>query len=74
MKPMVLDFDRSVGSIPTARVIDLAGWQEAIRFSCSMSQLGALGLHLQPMLREQQGTVTTCVFRLECIAGHGCDT
>jgi hypothetical protein len=57
MKPMVLDFDHSVGSIPTAKVIDLAGWQETIRFSCSMSQLSALGSHLQPMLREQQGTV-----------------
>jgi len=57
MRPIVLDFDRSVSAMPMARVIDLASWQEAIRFSCSMRQLGALGLQLRPMLSGRQGTV-----------------
>ena len=32
LRPIVLDFDRSVGELPDALTIDLTDWQEAIRF------------------------------------------
>ena len=32
--PVILDFDRSVGALPGAMRIDLADWQEPIRFGC----------------------------------------
>ena len=34
--PVILDFDRSVGALPGAMRIDLADWQEPIRFGCGM--------------------------------------
>lgn len=55
--PVVLDFDRSVGVLPGATVLDLAGWQEAIRFGCSLRTLRALSARLASQLPAVHGTV-----------------
>jgi arginase family enzyme len=55
--PLVLDFDRSVGALPGATVIDLGDWQEAIRFGCSRRRMREVCAHLAPRLPEHFGTV-----------------
>jgi arginase family enzyme len=55
--PLVLDFDRSVGALPGATVIDLGDWQEAIRFGCSQRRLRDVFRHLAPCLPARHGTV-----------------
>jgi arginase family enzyme len=55
--PLVLDFDRSVGALPGATVIDLGDWQEAIRFGCSRRRLRDVVAHLAPRLPARHGTV-----------------
>lgn len=55
--PLVLDFDRSVGALPGARVIDLSDWQEAIRFGCSLRRLRDLRAVIEQRLPERYGTV-----------------
>ena len=37
--PVVLDIDRSVGSLPGERRLDLADWQEGLRFGCGLPRL-----------------------------------
>jgi arginase family enzyme len=55
--PIVLDFDRSVGALPGATVLDLADRQEAIRFGCSLRALRALAAELDVRLPREHGTV-----------------
>lgn len=55
--PVILDFDRSVGALPDARVIDLGRWQEAIRFGCSRSTLRDVARVIEPQLPARPGTV-----------------
>jgi hypothetical protein len=55
--PIILDFDGSVGTLPDALRIDLADWQEAIRFGCSMRRMDALARELDARLPEDYGTV-----------------
>jgi hypothetical protein len=55
--PIVLDFDRSVGALPGAHVIDLASWQEAIRFGCSLRRLHAVAAAIDSALPAEHGTV-----------------
>jgi len=55
--PVVLDFDRSVGALPGAIVLDLADRQEAIRFGCSLRTLRALVAELDARLPREHGTV-----------------
>ncbi|MGN6519540.1 MAG: arginase family protein [Dokdonella sp.] len=55
--PVVLDFDRSVGALPGATVLDLADRQEAIRFGCSLRTLRALAVELDARLPRGHGTV-----------------
>lgn len=55
--PVVLDFDRSVGDLSGACTIDLADWQEAIRFGCSMRRMDALARKLDAELPRDYGTV-----------------
>jgi hypothetical protein len=40
--PIVLDFDRSIQSLPGARFIPLSEWQDRIRYGCSLDHLNAL--------------------------------
>jgi hypothetical protein len=47
---LILDFDRSVLSIPRATRVDLRHWQEAIRFGCPQRALWRLGEQLAPVL------------------------
>ncbi|MEP7041695.1 MAG: hypothetical protein ABI843_01455 [Dokdonella sp.] len=55
--PLVLDFDASVGALPGAHVIDLADWQEAIRFGCSLRRLRELTREIERRLPAVYGTV-----------------
>jgi len=55
--PLVLDFDRSVGAIPDAHVVDLAGWQEAIRFGCSLRRFRAVVAEIERRMPVDYGTV-----------------
>ncbi|MEO5625964.1 MAG: arginase family protein [Dokdonella sp.] len=55
--PLVLDFDRSVGALPGATVIDLEPWQEAIRFGCSRRRLREVDAVIAARLPEHYGTV-----------------
>ena len=56
-KPIVLDFDRSVGGLDGCDRIDLSAWQEAIRFGCSWNKLGALKEALDARMPPAHGTV-----------------
>ncbi|WP_347259650.1 arginase family protein [Rudaea sp.] len=56
-RPVILDFDRSVGELPDALTIDLADWQEAIRFGCSNRTMEALARKLDAELPRDYGTV-----------------
>ena len=56
-RPVILDFDRSVGDLPDALTINLADWQEAIRFGCSMRRMDALARKLDAELPPDYGTV-----------------
>jgi hypothetical protein len=55
--PLVLDFDHSVGTLPGERRIDLAHWQEAIRFGCSLRRFKDLRNALQVAMPDRHGTV-----------------
>jgi hypothetical protein len=44
--PLVLDFDRSIPSLPDAHFIPLNEWQDRIRYGCSLRHLNALDLLL----------------------------
>lgn len=55
--PLVLDFDRSVGALPGAQVIDLAEWQEAIRFGCSLRRFRAVVEAIERRMPADYGTV-----------------
>ena len=39
MNPVVLDIDRSVGALSRELRLDLAGWQESLRFGCGLPRL-----------------------------------
>lgn len=55
--PLVLDFDRSVGALPDADVIDLGEWQEAIRFGCSLRRFREVTAAINARLPPRYGTV-----------------
>lgn len=57
MQPLVLDFDESVGPVPKATTLDLTGWQEAIRFGCTMRTFRRLREHLDAHMPAEHGTV-----------------
>ena len=42
-QPVILDFDQSTGNVPGSVVIDLADWQDEIRYGCSMHAFARLG-------------------------------
>lgn len=56
--PVILDFDRSVGALPGATRIDLAGWQEAIRFGCSLGRFRDVARVINDCMPADHG----CVF------------
>lgn len=56
-RPLVLDFDNSVGVLENADRIQLSEWQEAIRFGCSLRKLEALEQMLDNKLPREHGTV-----------------
>jgi hypothetical protein len=41
-RALILDFDRSVAPLPGVPSIDLAAWQDTIRYGCSIADLGRL--------------------------------
>jgi hypothetical protein len=55
--PVVLDFDRSVGALPDARVIELGEWQEKIRFGCSRPRLRDVVARIESELPAHHGTI-----------------
>lgn len=55
--PVILDFDGSVGAIAEATRIDLAAWQDAIRFGCSLRRLRAVVRAIDERLPRGHGTV-----------------
>ena len=55
--PLVLDFDRSVGALPGETRIDLADWQERIRFGSTLRTFRAFLEALAPQLPREHGTV-----------------
>ncbi len=55
--PLVLDFDRSVGSLPDETRLDLTERQDAIRFGCSVGQLRALARELATRVPPRHGSV-----------------
>jgi hypothetical protein len=56
-EPLILDFDRSIGELPGAKVIALSDWQEAIRFGCTLRTFGSLRRHLDTQMPADYGTV-----------------
>lgn len=56
-QPVILDFDQSTGNVPGAAVIDLADWQDEIRYGCSMHAFARLGDLLDREMPPDYGTV-----------------
>lgn len=56
-RTLVLDVDASLRNLDNAFVLDLAGWQEAIRFGCSWSTWKRFRNRLNEQLAGDYGTV-----------------
>lgn len=56
-KPVVLDFDDSVGAIDQAKRIELSSWQDKIRFAASWKNFDALGQLLERELPGEYGPI-----------------
>jgi hypothetical protein len=56
--PAILDFDRSVGALPGAMRIDLADWQESIRFGCGLRRFR----ELTQVINDRLPANSDCVF------------
>ncbi|MEO8856174.1 MAG: hypothetical protein ABI343_04210 [Burkholderiaceae bacterium] len=78
-QPLVLDFDGSAGVPPGATVVPLAGWQQRIRFGCTLRSMAALRHALAAGLPFDPGTVFTgsgdfhhvSLLLIERLARHG---
>jgi arginase family enzyme len=57
MKPLILDFDSSVNSLPGEQRIALGEWQEAVRFGCTQRTLAKLDAEIEIALGEAHETV-----------------
>ena len=59
LHPVVLDIDRSVGRLPHEQRIDMAGWQESLRFGCRLPRLRSFAQALDACLppTHTHGTV-----------------
>ncbi|QHI99566.1 hypothetical protein GT347_17265 [Xylophilus rhododendri] len=59
LAPVVLDIDRSVGALPGELRIDLASWQELVRFGCGLAAMRRFGQALDTSLpaADRHGTV-----------------
>ena len=49
-RPLVLDFDGSVGPLPGEERLPLGEWQEALRFGCGLTSLATLGREIGGVL------------------------
>lgn len=58
-KPVILDFDGSVGAIQNATRIDLTSWQDMIRFATSWKNFNQLARLLDVNLPSEYGPVFT---------------
>lgn len=56
-RPVVLDFDHSVGPLPGRLVLPLEHWQEALRFGCSLATMRRFRRVLDELLPTRHGTV-----------------
>jgi len=56
-RPVVLDFDHSVGPLPGRLVLPLEHWQEALRFGCSLATMRRFRSVLDELLPTRHGTV-----------------
>jgi len=56
-RPIVLDFDGSVGTLPDEIRLPLADWQELIRFGCAWQPMRALAYLLDAQLPPEPGPV-----------------
>jgi len=59
MTPVVLDIDRSVGRLPVETRIDLADWQESVRFGCGLARFRRFAALLETRMPpcDRHGTV-----------------
>jgi len=57
--PVVLDLDHSVGALPGELRLDLAGWQEGVRFGCGLARFGRFAADLDRRMPafDRHGTV-----------------
>lgn len=55
--PLILNFDNSNGMIPGASVMDLASWQDIIRFGCSFKNFRKFCRRLDGQFPTDYGTV-----------------
>ncbi len=55
--PLVLDFDHSVGRFEREQRLDLAAWQERLRFGCALRTFAAFLAELTAQLPAEHGTV-----------------
>ena len=58
-RPLVLDFDGSVGTLPGACVIALGDWHQRIRFGCTMRTFSQLRRDVALQLPDAHGPVFT---------------
>ena len=56
-RPVVLDFDHSVGPLAGRLVLPLEHWQEALRFGCSLATMRRFRNVLDELLPAEHGTV-----------------
>lgn len=56
-QPVILDFDQSTGNVPGSVIINLADWQDEIRYGCSMHAFARLGDLLDREMPPDYGTV-----------------
>jgi hypothetical protein len=59
MRPVVLDLDGSVDTLPQAVVVPLAHWNAPLRFACSRRQLRGFAQRLGELLPREGGTFFT---------------
>ena len=57
MKPLILDFDGAVKTLPNELRIDLHNWQETLRFSCRNNALKRLENNIEDTLAVPHDTV-----------------
>ena len=56
-QPIILDFDRSVSPLPGESRVDLAAWQEEVRFGCTLRTLAKLERAIEGSLPDSNWAI-----------------